>query len=116
MLDQLRQRVALGNYYPITRILINPSLDNRPDLPEDPRAIDDEIPRQLLRVVVIAHLGCFLDEIVNHLIHRAQGKALEVQDHLHVRYLVAADERAGHELLLEQQLIRLIQVHPQIVL
>lgn len=62
----------------LPRLLVEPALDDRPDGGEGPWRVHNAKLAQLLRVIVLRNLGCFLQEVVDPAVHHSHREARHV--------------------------------------
>ena len=78
MLNELWKRIALCDYDGISSFLINPPLNNGPNLPKNPGSINNKVPCKLFWIILITSLGCFLNDTINSSIHHRYAKAIQI--------------------------------------
>ena len=97
-------------------LLIKPTLYNFPNSGESPRSVDDAELAELLRIIILCNLWCFLDEAVYSGVHRGYRKATQIRNSKRMADLLLSNDWARQMYQLNLLLITLHNALPKVLI
>lgn len=113
ILDELLRRISTDNLNFLTRVLVEPPLNNWPYCRKSPRSIHYHGQSKLLWIIILRYHCILLNNGVYPAIHLAHCEACQVQNRECVEYLLLAYEWACHVVTFDDHFHCLDAVFPE---